>query len=70
MLPKDDVELQAEAFLGFAGKPENEDVPLTRLFACWSRSKDFLPVVARAILRSVKERRPDLATVGRRKGQG
>ena len=70
MLPKDEVEVQAEAFLGFAAKAENHGIALHWLFRRWVRSKDFFPEDARAILSSVKERRRDLATVGRWKGQG
>lgn len=41
MLSKHDLETQAEAFLGFVGKPENCAVPPARLFVAWARSKDF-----------------------------
>ncbi len=41
MLQKHDLETQAEAFLGFAGKSENRATPLIRLFVVWARSKDF-----------------------------
>ena len=49
MLPKDEVEVQAEAFLGFAAKAENHGIALHWLFRRWVRSKDFFPEDARAI---------------------
>ena len=57
MLPKDDVELQAEAFLGFAARAENRGVPVQRLFNHWARSKDFWPEDRRAIWRVVCDQR-------------
>lgn len=55
MLRKDDLELQTEAFLGFAGKPENTGISLRKLFASWARSKDFAARDAEAIWGLVKE---------------
>jgi len=63
MLSKDELEFQAEAFQGFAGKSENRDVPIGHVFAVWARSKDFFSKDARAIWHLVRERRPSLAPV-------
>lgn len=56
MLPKHDLELQTEAFVDFAGKPENRAMPLTRVFARWARSKGFHRKDERAIWELVRWR--------------
>lgn len=56
MLCKDDLELQTEAFLGFAGKLKNQDLPLEHVFRYWADSKDLEPEDEAAIWRLVQEK--------------
>jgi len=58
MLPKHDLEIQVEGFLGFAGKPENRGTALRLVFARWARSKHFSLEDTGSIWRLVREAIP------------
>lgn len=49
MLPKDEIEIQAHAFVDFALKRDNRTIAIQKLFLRWTASKEFLAEEAWAI---------------------
>lgn len=58
MLPKDDIEIQARAFVTFAAKRDNRGVAIRPLFLRWSASKKFTAADSLAIWQVVQASYP------------
>jgi len=63
-LPKDEIEIQAHAFVGFALKRDNRTIAIQELFLRWTALKEFLAKEVWAIWQVVQ------ASLPRAQGRG